>query len=73
MSFKTYIEALNTEINDIKPIKISGKVTAVKGTIIEAHGINDFVSVGSRCKVNNDLQGSHIMCEVVGFEDNAVY
>ena len=53
MSFKSYLEALNNEIEDIKPIKISGKVVSVRGIVIECKGISEFVSIGSRCKINN--------------------
>ncbi|MDA9163709.1 flagellar protein export ATPase FliI [Rickettsiaceae bacterium] len=72
MSFATYLEAVNAEIDDIKPIKISGRVTSVKGVVIECQGISEFVSIGSRCKVNNPLKNSHILCEVVGFENSSV-
>jgi flagellum-specific ATP synthase len=72
MTFKTYIEALNSEIEDIKAIKISGQVVSVKGVIVEARGINQFVSIGSRCKINNRLRKSSILCEVVGFNNDIV-
>jgi flagellum-specific ATP synthase len=72
MSFKTYLEALNAEIDDIKPIKISGRVVSVKGLVIECRGINEFVSIGSRCRINNAIRKSQILCEVVGFENESV-
>lgn len=72
MSFKTYLEALNAEINDIKPIRVSGRVVSVKGVVIECQGISDFVSIGSRCKVKNNLRTSQVLCEVVGFENDTV-
>ena len=72
MSFKTYLEALNAEIEDIKPIKVSGRVVSVKGLVIECRGINEFVSIGSRCRVNNMIRKSHVLCEVVGFENESV-
>ena len=55
MSFGTYLEALNAEIDDIKPIKASGRVVSVKGVVVECKGISDFVSIGSCCKVNNQI------------------
>ena len=58
MSFATYLEALNAEINDIKPIKISGRVISIKGVVIECKGINDFVSIGSRCLIRNKLKNN---------------
>ena len=72
MSFKTYLEALNAEIQDIKAIKISGKVVSVKGIVIKARGISEFVSIGTRCKINSNLRHSSILCEVVGFDDDGV-
>jgi flagellum-specific ATP synthase len=72
MSFKSYLEALNTEIEDIKPIKISGKVVSVRGIVIECKGINEFVSIGSRCKINNIFKSTRIICEVVGFSNELV-
>lgn len=72
MSLKTYLEALNLEIKDIKPVKISGKVISVKGVIIQCHGISEFVSIGSRCKINNRAHNKQILCEVVGFDNDLV-
>ena len=72
MSFRTYLEALNSEIEDIKPIKVSGRVISVKGVVIECKGISEFVSIGSRCLVKNKSRKSNILCEVVGFDDNLV-
>jgi len=72
MSFKSYIEALNLEIEDIKPIKISGKVVSVRGVIIECTGISDFVSIGSRCKIITSIKSTEILCEVVGFSNELV-
>jgi flagellum-specific ATP synthase len=72
MSFKSYLEALRTEIDDIKPIKVSGKVVSVKGMIIECKGINNFVSIGSRCKINNTTKSKPVLCEVVGFDNDSV-
>lgn len=72
MSFTSYLEALDEEIKDIKPIKISGRVVSVRGVVIECKGISDFVSIGSRCKINNRLKSSSIICEVVGFNNDLV-
>jgi len=72
MSFNTYHEALKKEINDMKPIKVSGRVSSVRGVVIEALGISDFVSIGSRCKIKTLEKSNHILCEVVGFNNNTV-
>ncbi|NRB10423.1 MAG: flagellar protein export ATPase FliI [Rickettsiaceae bacterium] len=67
-----YIETLQAEIDDIKPIRITGKVTSIRGVIIECSGINDFVSIGSRCKIYNSSKTTHILSEVVGFDNEYV-
>ena len=72
MSFGTYLEALNAEIDDIKPIKVSGRVVSVKGVVIECKGVSEFVSIGSRCLVKNKFRRSNVLCEVVGFDDDLV-
>ncbi|PCJ26299.1 MAG: flagellum-specific ATP synthase FliI [Rickettsiales bacterium] len=72
MSFTTYLDALNSKIEDIKPVKLSGRVVSVKGLVIEARGISGFVSIGSRCRIKNNLQDSYILCEVVGFDVDSV-
>lgn len=72
MNFFAFLGSINQLISDIKPVKISGKVNAVKGTVIECIGINDFVSIGSRCKIRNIFKNTEIICEVVGFDHNAV-
>lgn len=72
MSFKSYFEELYKEINDIKPLKVSGKVVAIRGVIIECKGISDFVSIGSRCKIISQANASSVLCEVVGFSDDLV-
>lgn len=69
MSFKTFLDALSAEIEDIKPIKVCGKVVSIKGVVIECSGISDFVSIGSRCKIKNHSKSTNILCEVVGFNN----
>lgn len=72
MSYNNFLSALSSEIDDIKPVKITGKVVSVRGIIIECKGINEFVSIGSRCKVHNVVRNIRVLCEVVGFSDDTV-
>lgn len=72
MNFINYLESINQLATDIKPTKISGKVNSVKGTIIQCTGINNYVSMGSRCKIRTKLKALNIVCEVVGFDNNSV-
>lgn len=72
MSYNNFLAALASEIEDIKPVKITGKVVSVRGIIIECKGINEFVVIGSRCKIENTVQNIQVLCEVVGFSDETV-
>lgn len=67
MQTTKYLESLYKQIDDLKPIKISGLVKAVKGIIIECDGISNFVSIGSRCRILSADKSISIICEVVGF------
>lgn len=72
MSYDNFLAALASEIEDMKPVRIAGRVFAVRGIIIECKGINEFVSIGSRCKVHNIVRNIQVLCEVVGFSDETV-
>lgn len=59
------------ELQSLPTFAISGKVTAVKGLLIEAMGIESALSIGARCVVAGTLHlDQEILCEVVGFRDN---
>jgi len=60
------------QVNALKTVKIYGKISAVKGIVIEAVGVADFVSVGTRAFVYSVNNTKKIMCEVVGFDEGAV-
>jgi len=50
---------------------LTGRVTAVRGLLIECTGIEQVLSVGSRCRVQGALSHDHtIDCEVVGFRND---
>ncbi len=70
-----YAEAIATttdQIANLVPIKIFGKVTAVKGVVVESVGISDFASIGTRVSVHPINGAKKIMCEAVGFEGDKV-
>lgn len=59
------------EIDRLPGLALTGRVTAVKGLLIECTGIEQMLSVGARCKVQGSLSAEHeVLCEVVGFRDN---
>lgn len=58
------------EIQNMPTAALTGKVKAVKGLLVECTGIEQMLSVGSRCKIQGSLGPNHeILCEVVGFRD----
>ncbi|PZP85743.1 MAG: flagellar protein export ATPase FliI [Azospirillum brasilense] len=59
------------EIGRMPELALTGRVTAVKGLLIECTGIEQLLSIGGRCKVQGSLSVAHeVLCEVVGFRDN---
>jgi flagellum-specific ATP synthase len=66
------VEETLSELAQIKSYHIEGKVTAIKGLLIECSGIEQILSVGSRCLVVHQRaeQQDGIICEVLGFKDN---
>jgi flagellum-specific ATP synthase len=59
---------LTSHIQHIAEYAIEGKVTSVKGLLVECTGIASIVSIGSHCTVTT-RDGQLVMCEVVGVEE----
>ena len=58
------------ELQAMPPLALHGRVTAVKGLLIECSGIEEMLSVGARCAVQGSLHHAHqVLCEVVGFRE----
>jgi flagellum-specific ATP synthase len=66
------LQIVSEHIGSLNSIKIYGKVKSVKGIVIEAVGIADFVSIGTRTLVYSASANKRIMCEVVGFDEDVV-
>lgn len=69
------LESYLSEIDRIQPYQLVGRVTSVKGLLIECAGIEHALSVGARCKVighknPHKSTENEIICEVVGFREN---
>ncbi len=65
-SIQSFIQKTEKVIEQIKPIKIYGKVTKAVGLIVEGVGIN--ASIGDICEI---ISNEHsIEAEVVGFKNN---
>jgi len=61
---------LLTELERLPALTLHGRVTAVKGLLVECTGISQTLSVGARCRVESTLaRDQAILCEVVGFRE----
>ena len=59
------------ELDRVNTMRVSGRVSAVRGLLIDCKGIEQHVSVGARCEVaSTDPANPRILCEVVGFRDD---
>ncbi len=67
----TLQQHLLNELSAVPTHRISGRVVAVRGLMIEAAGLEAALSVGSRCMVQGTLGPNHqVLCEVVGFRSD---
>lgn len=67
----TLRQHLLSEIDRVPAMALTGRVVAVKGLLIEVTGIEEALSVGSRCAVQGSFSPDHqVLCEVVGFREN---
>lgn len=63
------IKNLIEEIKGMPECIISGSVSAIKGLLIEAKGIEKMTAIGSRCHIEG-RDGHYILAEVIGFKEN---
>lgn len=61
---------LLAEIERVTPIEYRGKITAVRGLLLECSGVTSFMSIGDRCEIEQRAPHLPIICEVVGFEQD---
>jgi flagellum-specific ATP synthase len=62
---------LLNEIQNVPEMALVGRITAVRGLLLECTGIEQVLSVGSRCRVQGALRSDHVIdCEVVGFRND---
>ncbi len=67
------METLIEEIDKIQSVKYYGKVTAVMGLLVECSGVNQILSVGTRCRVfpkGRNSGSEAILAEVIGFRED---
>lgn len=64
-------QALLEEIKRTPLTRVSGKVSAIRGLLVECKGIAHYVSIGARCEIQNHAAPERpVLCEVVGFRDD---
>ena len=62
---------LAQELARVSALKLTGRVVAIKGLLIECSGIEEALSVGARVSVQGTLGPDHqVLCEVVGFREH---
>ncbi|MCB1491985.1 MAG: flagellar protein export ATPase FliI [Rhodobiaceae bacterium] len=62
------LEALIDEIRDVAPVRMFGRVQAVRGLLVEVAGPVHAMALGSRVDIEAP-DGGDVRCEVVGFRD----
>ena len=63
------LEIFLKKVEHIPQYRMFGRVTTLKGLLIECAGLAEMVSIGSRCKIIA-RDGRHIIAEVIGFKDS---
>lgn len=67
---KQKIDNIIHEIESLETEKVYGKVTAVKGLIVEVVGLYNHCSIGSYCEIITNHSTKLIRAEVVGIKDD---
>ncbi len=62
------IQALLNRVESIPSVYVFGRVVGVQGLLVEVAGIENKLSVGSRCRVLA-RDNRRVLCETVGFRD----
>ena len=72
MPYINALETVTSQITNIPLIHIYGRVTAVKGIVIECVGISEFVSIGVHILIHPNNGSKSIMSEVIGFDNEKI-
>ncbi len=73
MEILSRIKSLNQALSNVATIKLVGTVVAVRGIVIEAKGLSDFVTIGTKCLVSKtSSQMPEMLAEVIALKDNIV-
>ncbi len=63
------VDSVLAEIERIPTTEFFGRITAVKGMLLECNGIASVMSIGDRCEVTQ-ANRKPVLCEVVGFTND---
>ena len=62
------LEPLLRDLTRVPDVTVYGKVVAILGMLVEIAGLDDVLSIGSRCDLM-DRNGNRVPSEIVGFRD----
>src|SRR3546814_5362339 len=57
------------DLDRIKDVSFTGRVTSIQGLLVEIAGVERYLSIGSRVRVQT-RDRREVECEVVGFRQN---
>ncbi len=60
---------VTSDIERLHPYKRYGRVVGIQGLLVEVAGIQNSLSIGSRCLIHG-RSGHQVQCEAVGFRNN---
>ncbi len=61
-----FLDAMQNEVARLNNYRASGRVIALRGTTIEIHGLECFLSMGDICSIESPNNTQALTCEVVG-------
>jgi flagellum-specific ATP synthase len=63
------LQTLQTDLERLQPVRFYGRVSAIRGLMIDVTGVQRHLSMGSRVEIET-RQGAKVDCEVIGFRDD---
>ncbi len=61
-----FLDAMRNEVRRLNNYRASGRVIALRGTTVEIHGLECFLSMGDICFIESPNREQALTCEVVG-------
>jgi flagellum-specific ATP synthase len=63
------LDLIMRELARVPDVRIYGTVASILGMLVEIAGVEESLSIGSRCELT-DRSGGQVPCEIVGFRDH---